>query len=215
MDENPFLTTVLEPFRLVLRYSKCYYCNSPEYDDTCIEVHFGIRHCPTHAAWARRDCNAYLHAKKQVPLWDAWNHPVLKELFTLLTTNTVHVLRSNGSLQSGWILRPSEEYSFAPDFLVYLEGDWLLPMKHQTEGIQKHVGLLDLLQNEPTGILTKELVDRVFAVLEEGLYKQDFLKQQECLLLSSDSTKPEECTTIRTGFWKGRECRVAINPNRS
>jgi len=208
MDENPLTTTVLEPFRLVMRYAKCYYCNSPEYDDRYIDDIFGIRHCPDHATWARRDCNAYLHEKKKVSLRDAWKQPVLHELLTLLTTNTVHVLRSNGLVESGWILRPSANYSFAPEFLVYLEGEWLIPMKHKTEDMQKHVPIMSLLREENAGILRKELVDQVLAVLQEGLYKQDFMEQQECLLLSSDSRKPEECTTIQTGVCQGRECRV-------
>ena len=211
MDENPLTTTVLEPFRLVMRFGKCYYCGSSAYDDMYISDMFGIRHCSDHMAWAQRDCNAYLHKNQLVAMYDVKKSPVLQEFADILTTNPVHVVRSNGTIQSNWVIRTCGEYSFITDFITYSKGEWLIPMKHQTEDIKKHIPITKLLREENTGVLTKELVDQVVAVLEDGLYKSDSIEQQKYKLLSSDSTEPEESPNIQTVFCQGRECRVYMS----
>lgn len=213
MDENPLTTTVLEPFRLVMRFGKCYYCGSTNYVDLCISDLFGIRHCSDHISWAQRDCNAYLHKNKHVPMYDVNKSPVLQEFTDLLTTNPVHITRSNGDIQSNWVIRTADVYSFLTDFITYSKGEWLIPMEHQTEDIKKHIPITKLLGEENSGVLTKELVDQVVAVLEDGLYKSDFIEQQKCMSLSSDSTEPEESPNIQTVVCQGRECRVFLDPS--
>jgi len=145
-------------------------------------------------------------------MYDVKKSPVLQEFTDLLTTNPVHVTRSNGELQSGWTIRSCGKYSFVTDFITYSKGEWLIPMKHQTETVQKHITITSLLREENSGVLTKELVDKVVAVLEDGIYKKDYIEQQQCMSHSSDSTEPEESPNIQTVVYQGRECRVYMGP---
>jgi hypothetical protein len=85
-------------------------------------------------------------------------------------------------------------------------------MKHQIDTIQKHVSLMDLLREENKECITKDLLDKVHTVLENGLYKKDYLEQKGCRTNLLDPTEPEESPNIQNVVCKGRECRIYINP---
>jgi hypothetical protein len=85
-------------------------------------------------------------------------------------------------------------------------------MKHTTEDIQKHVPITDLLREENTNVISKELVDKVLELLEDGFYKKYFVEQQTCINKSSDPTEPEESPNIHKAVCEGRECRIFMGP---
>jgi len=216
MDENPLSTNVLEPFRLVMRYAQCYYCKSPDYNDRMIGDRFGIRHCPDHEAWARRDCNAYLHSVDMIPLSDAFKNPVLQPFLKHLLETPMHVLRSSGVREDGWILDKGQ-YSFLDyKYIQKLKEDelWSIPMIHKVSNLYKHVPITSLLCEENTGRINQEQIATVLVLLDSGIYKNDFLQQQAVKDLSSDSNEAEESANIQTVFVEGLgECRVHISPN--
>jgi hypothetical protein len=216
MDENPLTTNVLEPFGLVMRYAQCYYCKSPDYNDRMIGERFGIRHCPDHEAWARRDCNAYLHSTHTVLLHDGFKNPVLQPFLENLLKTPIHVLRSSGIREDGWILNKSH-YSFI-DFKYIQKSKqddlWCIPMIHKVSNLYKHVPIESLLCEENNSHITQEQITSVLATLDAGLYKNDFLQQQAVKDLSSDSNEVEETTNIQNVFVEGHgKCRVHIYPN--
>jgi hypothetical protein len=81
----------------------CFYCGS-DIDIFYTEVYdmFGLKHCDAHQANAKRDCNAYKHRHNLVDVLDAKELPALAPLFAPASFT---VKRSNGALETGWVLR--------------------------------------------------------------------------------------------------------------
>jgi hypothetical protein len=208
--EDPLRTTSLEPFRLVLRYSHCYYCGSTEYKDTILGPHFGIRHCIEHEPWAIRDCRVYLHTNEVVLLEDCTKHPTLHRLIKSLTTNPITIVRSSGKKQSGWTLNSKNSLFLydGPKTLHKKEGEWMLPLLHTELQLTKYVPLSCILLPE-NPFLTKEAVEQIQTILDNGLYLDEYEKQ---ISMCQSSTEAHESDQIQTIDYNGISIRIPILP---
>jgi hypothetical protein len=213
MNENPLVTNVLEPFRLVLRFAECYYCKSSEYDDTLIGTNFGIRHCPNHKAWAIRDCNAYLHSLERIPVYASKNNPVLQAFVDILTNNSIHVLRTSGVYEPGWRLYTGVYHGRVAYIQRLNHTTWCIPMIHTASLSYKHVPIESLLCEENADLITRDQVTAILAILNYGVYKDDFDEHEKAKLSSNDSIEVNETPNIVAAFVEGLgECRVFLIP---
>lgn len=105
--EDPLFTSILEPCRLVMRQSACFYCGSSHYNDYILDDLFGIRACPQHATWATRDNMAFCHKSNMVSINQEKKNSLFSPLFEVLGNET-RVKRSSGAIDDGWrINQPS------------------------------------------------------------------------------------------------------------
>jgi hypothetical protein len=91
----------MEPCRLVMLPSRCFYCTAESTWDTEVHRLFGIRHCDTHQQDADRDVKDFLIANNIVRMQDAMDHDVLGPFLRGLG-ETFAVRRSSGVLEDGW-----------------------------------------------------------------------------------------------------------------
>jgi hypothetical protein len=163
----------LYPTSLVMRATRCFYCDTEyENDEATLGHTFGIRYCAEHKAAAKRDSKAYLHVERRVKIKDGLGHDVLGPFLRLLASDQ-SIRRSSGLLEGGWVLSTEEE---APErsTIFFIDEKWHIPMVHEGHGLVKAVRLSDF---ETPAI--RDQLPVVQAVLDDGIYKHDFLLQQD------------------------------------
>ena len=198
-DENPLITSVLEPASLCMRFSRCQYCGSDDYNDMSISHMIGIRYCPDHSEWAKRDCKAYLHKLNLVDVKDALNIPILKDLMQVLMSPT-DVIRSNGNRDNDWKLLITHHLEETA-FIKMVHGNWSVPMIKESNDLQKVVAINNLPGLNP--ILAKAVIE----VLENGIYKDYYNLHKFQLSQSTDSCVPIDAPFIQTINGR-RECVI-------
>jgi len=163
----------LYPTSLVMRATRCFYCDTEyENDEVTLGHRFGIRYCTEHKAAAKRDSNAYLHVEQRVKIRDGLNHAVLGPFLRLLASDQ-SIKRSSGLVEGGWVLSKNEE-SPERSTIFFIEGTWHIPMVHDGHELAKAVKLSDF---ETPAI--QDQIPAIRTLLEDGIYKDDFLQQQE------------------------------------
>lgn len=207
METDPLTTTVLEPFTLVMRYAKCYYCGSHNYNDIYIGDRFGIRHCTDHTSWAKRDCDAYLHGNEMVRLEDLDTHPILKQ-FKDGFSSGISILRSSGVLEGGWTIYKNITYLEHAKLIVKKGGDWLVPVEERVTYKCKHVPIATLGYKENGDKFPSELLSNVIDILEHGIYKNAYECHENLKQLQTGATVAEEHPLIHPCIFQGTECRI-------
>jgi len=188
---------------------ECFYCFAPE-GAHCAEVdyNFGIKSCDFHYSTAVRDCNAYLHRERFVPMNRAVTHPLLKPFFDMLP-KTFPVLRSSGVIDRDWSLNGG----FFPYSLnISFDKGWSLPVKNTDGKISKYILLTDFLKPDilslmPTGF--DAIVSSTLANLDAGIYAQDQALYQQYLNEASLADVPD-IPEIKTFMLNGTQVRVLL-----
>lgn len=206
MDDDPLATHVLEPFSLIMIYAKCYYCGSDNYQDTRVGYNFGIRHCPDHLDWARRDCNAYLYSINRFRMEDAVKFPALKRLVTSLK-NPTSIIRSNGDCETDWVIHDISE-GHIDDFIYFakIDGIWSVPMKKISVDIYKQVSIEGLTMNTHIPI---DMVKEALLILDAEHYK-DYYSIYKSLKKYAHSSEIPETAGVSTIEVEGRPCRIYL-----
>jgi len=159
----------------------------------------GIRYCPDHSEWAKRDCKAYLHSLNLVDIKDAMDTPILKDLMQILMLPT-DIIRSNGDHDSHWKLYITNCFEETA-FIKVVNGNWYVPMVKESIQMQKTVAINKLPGLDP--ILIKSSLE----VLENGIYKDYYNLHKFHLSQSTDSCVPIEAPFIQTINGR-RECVI-------
>ena len=209
MSEDPVRNACLNPRSLVMTRCECFYCFGPE-GERCaqIDYNFGIKSCDFHYTSAVRDCNAYLHRERFVPLHKAVKHPLLKPFFDLLPKQ-FPVLRSSGAVDLDWSVNGGV---FPYSLNISFNKGWSLPVKNKDGEICKYILLTDFLKPEildlmPAGFDT--VVSRAIANLEAGLYAEEQAVYQRYLNDSSLADVPD-IPEIKTVMLNGTQVRVLL-----
>ena len=166
--ENPSYLT-LRPRNLRMTAMSCFYCGAPDVTFYEIERLFGLKHCALHKRAAIRDCRAYLYTTKTVRMKDAFDHPVVGKMMTLLKgLNEFHVLRSSGIYQDGWTLNTN---SFGYNTNLVYTDEWLVPAINSKEDTIKHIPISSFKLSHPE--LT-ESIDKAIFCLIDGIYTKEY-----------------------------------------
>ena len=198
----------LNPVRLVLRQSSCFYCGGEHLNDVMLlENRVGLRYCAEHKAWAERDVRAHLHETKQVPTREALLHPVLG-LFLAALKNPTTIQRSSGDWEDKWVLQLGADCKHMS--LVNKLGEWLIPMVNYSSNLAKPVPLsvfqdVAFVTHNPT----MPLFDRAAfeAVLDAGLYAAE---HAEAEALGVPAAEVEETPGVHTFFANGQAVRAFL-----
>jgi len=156
-----------------MRSTRCFYCVAEsENDEQTLGHTFGIRYCAAHKAAAKRDSKAYLHVERRVKIKDALIHEALGPVLKLLTSDQ-SIRRSSGLVEGGWVLSSNEE-SPERSTIFFIDEKWHIPMIHEGHELVKAVRLSDF---ETPAI--RDQIPVIQALLEDGIYKHEFLLQQD------------------------------------
>jgi hypothetical protein len=156
-----------------MRPTRCFYCDTEsENDEQTLGHTFGIRYCAEHKADAKRDSNAYLHVVRRVKIRDGLNHDVLGPFLKLLTSDQ-SIRRTSGLVEGGWVLSKNEDL-VDRSTIFFRDEKWHIPMVHAGHDLVKAVRLSDF---ETPAI--RDQLPVIQALLEDGIYKHDFLQQQD------------------------------------
>ena len=138
-QEDPMRNNCLEPQSLVMTRSECFYCFGEE-GSACytISYNFGIKSCDLHYAASVRDCKAYIHRKRIIPLLIASKNIQLKPFFDILADG-FPVLRSSGAIDDGWIIHIGNFYDAEMFGYNNMAQSWVIPIKKMTDDIYKRI----------------------------------------------------------------------------
>jgi hypothetical protein len=162
-----------------MRSQCCDYCRAIPVNYITIQHLFGIMACDEHKPLAKRDNKAWLGRRGMVKLKDAQKNPELEKFLNVLDSfkeSGFHVLRSDGALHKGWILKRHHEWD--PFFFVKRKGSWLFPAEtldrgeDLTKGVElQHYLRDDLAAHFPEGF--KEIVQGAIDALNAGFYNEE------------------------------------------
>ena len=180
----------LEPERLVMTRTVCFYCGADHTKMALVHYNFGMKTCHTHYNRGIRDCNAYMHREGLVKTKHAVKHAALSRLFTYLDGG-IPIVRSNGEVQEGWVLNMQDgvETTFIARSLTSTD-DWLIPMKWVSpngyaDDLVKHVNLTYFLDAKFFGArLDSSIIRDALDLLNQGVYRNDHYEYQLCPPLS-------------------------------
>ena len=185
-----------EPRSLILREQVCDYCRVKLYvgnestpsnnASVCIMHTFGILCCNEHAAWAKRDCNAYLGRRGRIRMADAETVPAIKGFLDALRERKggFPVVRTYGDIDHGWQI--SGWSVERPDHICKTPtGEWLLLVKTLDEkrDLVKGVYISEYLRNDitchfPEGFA--QTVGNALTALNSGnIYGEEMLEWNE------------------------------------
>ena len=210
MSEDPLRNACLNPRSLVMTRSECFYCFAPE-GVHCAQVdyNFGIKSCDYHYSTAVRDCNAYLHREKIVPVDRALKHPKRVSFFDNLP-KTFPVLRSSGVVELDWALNEGN-YPYIEN-LSYTTDSWSLPVRSRIGDIRKQILLTDFLKPQIRVLMPEgfdEEVNKANSILNSGLYSEENALYQTYINDSSLADVPD-IREIKTILFNGMSVRVFI-----
>ena len=205
MSEDPLRNACLNPRSLVMTRSECFYCFAPE-GAHCAQVdyNFGIKSCDFHYTSAVRDCNAFMHREKIVPLERALSHPLLKPFFDLLPKK-FPVLRTSGVVELDWTLNGGV-YPYSEN--LSCSSNWGLPVR--SGDVKKQILFTDFLKPEISPLMPagfdKE-VAKVLLSLNDGIYAKDQAIYQSYINDTSLADVPD-IPEIKTVMYNGLPVRV-------
>jgi hypothetical protein len=175
-------TRCIMPCSLVLIHNECFYCHSRDTITSHQSLYnFGILACPEHKSCAIRDSKAYLHTKKVALIRDLMHHPEMIAFVEALGDN-IQVLRTSGVVDEGWEVQKllSDELPRA----MKIGDQWTISMAKNEESfvdsITKNVRLsafLDPKLKYATMEKFPDIVDKLIALLEKGIYVDHFNAQ--------------------------------------
>ena len=180
----------LEPERLVMTRTVCFYCGADHTKMALVHYNFGMKTCDAHHSRGIRDCNAYMHREGLVKTKQAVKHAALSRLFTYLDGG-IPIVRSNGEVQEDWVLNMQDgiDTTFIVRSLTSTD-DWLLPMKWVSpngyaDDLVKHVDLNYFLDAKFFGDrLDNTIIRDALDLLNKGIYLNDHYEYQLCPSLS-------------------------------
>lgn len=180
-EQNKF--KALEPRRLVMTTSHCFYCDKYDEDNMdwyLVDILFGIKCCKEHKILAERDCKAYMHLNKMVHMNNALENPQIKKFIEYLG-NDIQIKRTNGSIDNGWTIKKSDFDSIA-SLSVYKDKGWSVTMEKVINGdlTNKRVTFSSLLDPELKYSKDNEftmLYHSAMSELDHGLYIEHYLTQ--------------------------------------
>lgn len=168
--EEPMRNNTLIPRNLVMTLNECFYCGIKDPDFIQIQRLFGLKACNDHKACAIRDCNAYMHNMKMVKFEDAIDNSKIAPFINYLQNKSggFSILRSNGNLEKGWILKPHVWYN--PCLIGCVEDEWHILCHNPTKELEKSVKISSFASQVPI-----ELINDAITTLNEGIYKNDYM----------------------------------------
>jgi len=174
--EDP-LVNCIEPHSLCMRRNICEYCSQTEVRHYTVEHMIGIIACADHKAWAKRDCNAYMHKNKYVKFKDAKDAGLAEFLDELKEKEGEFLIqRSNGEKETGWKVLP--EWA---NYLVYNdEKGWTVHLTN--DSVYKYVPISWFLDPEVLLAFSPDFCKHVniaIDVLTKGVYLSDYEAQQK------------------------------------
>jgi len=180
----------LEPERLVMTRTVCFYCGADHTKMALVHYNFGMKTCDAHHNRGVRDCRAYLHREGLVKTNDAAKNTTLSKLFTYLDGG-IPIVRSNGKVQEDWVLNMQDgiDTTFIVRSLTSAD-DWLIPMKWVSptgyaDDLVKHVNLTYFLDAGFFGArLDNSIIRDALDLLNQGVYRNDHYEYQLCPSLS-------------------------------
>lgn len=169
--EDPMQSSII-PHNLVMSYMRCDYCGKVETRVATIFHNYGCKSCDLHYELAKRDCRAYLHEHSMVMITDPSRNNIVDELVLRLKSTFV-VKRTSGELQDGWKIRMRDGCDNT--YIFKLNTHWAVPCLYGSENssssITKNVKIIDMEH-----IFSKLFISDILAVLDSGLYLNDFLE---------------------------------------
>jgi hypothetical protein len=201
--ENPSYLT-LRPRNLRMTAMSCFYCGAPDVKFYEIERLFGLKHCALHERAAIRDCRAYLYTTKAVTMKDAFDHPVVGKMMTLLKgLGEFHVLRSSGIYQDGWTLNIK---SFECSTNLACADEWMVPVINLKEDTTKHIPISKFKLTHPE--LTESIDEAVFCLID-GIYAKEY---DEVQALHETPQEYPELPFMESIVFNGYEGKILVPP---
>lgn len=159
----PTTSVTMEPSRLVMMESRCFYCSSESWADELVHRLFGIRHCEHHTWEAERDVREYLIRNNIIRMKDAAQHPILGPFLERLRP-TLTVRRTSGALEENWYIPWTPPIAEEVPLFRKSSRGWGF---HVTNGEVEKFVRLEELRHIP---IVDQMLPEVQQVLEEGLY---------------------------------------------
>jgi len=201
--ENPCYKTLV-PRNLRMTTITCFYCGAPDTQFQETERLFGLKHCAIHKAAAIRDCKAYLHTSKAVTMKDAFAHPIVGQLMTLVKELVgFPVLRSSGVYQDGWTLNTNQ---FAYNTNLVCTDEWMIPVINLKEDTIKHIPISSFKMTHPE---FTETIDAAVFCLIDGIYTREYEEVQSLLEMPEEYP---EISGIETIEFQGGTARIFVIP---
>jgi hypothetical protein len=193
---------VLQPRSIVMTVDACWYCQDSNTTSCMIVIWpIGLKHCHNHADVARRDCNAYMHTTKQIPIHVAKKHSKLTRLLEMFEQSTFVIRRTSGVLETGWKPDAYSCISWTSEF------GWTIPLSN-SESLKYiplndffRVDILEASQFPPDFII--ELTRSLFE-LDQGIFAEDARQQTGAV----EEFPDDECIGIAE--CQGIPCRVFL-----